>query len=39
LANVEARVAISGHEAALAELEEIGAAIEAARLIPATLPN
>jgi hypothetical protein len=36
LANVEAKIDLTGHEAALAELEEIEAA---ARLIPATLPN
>jgi hypothetical protein len=36
LSNVEAKIDLTGHEAALAELEEIEAA---ARLIPATLPN
>jgi hypothetical protein len=37
LSNIEARVAVTGHEAALAELEEV--AIEAAGLIPTILPN
>jgi hypothetical protein len=36
LSNVEAKIDLTGHEAALAELEEIEAA---ARLMPATLPN
>jgi hypothetical protein len=35
LSSVEAQVAITGHEAALAELEEI----EAVGLVPAALPN